>query len=212
MRRSTVLLGSMIGFAVLYLAGNASLGTLPKATDSGASVLAWFRDNGSHVHLALLFSTFALVFFAVYAAIIRSALPAPYGDVFLVGAIVLIAETALQGWFLAGLSLHPDQLQPGTARTVLDIAVYWGPLLTGATITMMLPVALLSFQRGAGLAPWLGVVAGIAIVEQAIETVTIFGHRGFIAPGGPMNLILGAGLVTIVFICTGIAISRSLTD
>jgi hypothetical protein len=212
MRRSTVLLGSTIGFAVLYLAGTGSLGTLPKSTDSGVAVVSWFHDNASHVHFALLFTTFALVFFAVYAAIIRGALPSPYGDVFLVGAIVLAVETAVQGWFLAGLSLHPTQLQPATARTVLDIAIYWGPLLTGATITMMLPIALLSFQRRAGLAPWLGVITGIAIVEQVIETVTIFGHHGFIAPGGPMNLYLGAGLVTVVFICTGIAISRSLTD
>ena len=75
---------------------------------------------------------------------------------------------------------------------------------------MMLPIAILSFQRRAGFAPWLGVVAAIAIVEQAVETVTIFGTHGFTAPGGPMNLILGAGLVTIVFICVGIAVSRSL--
>lgn len=212
MRRSTVLLGSMIGFAVLYLAGTAALGSLPKATDSGQSVRAWFADNGGHVHLALLFITFGLVLYAVYAAIIRSALPSPFGDVFLVGAIALIVETVVQGWFLAGLSLHPAQLQPATARTLLDVAVFWGPLLTGATITMMLPIAILSFQRRAGLAPWLGVITVIAIVEQAIETVTIFGSHGFAAPGGPMNLILGAGLVTIVFICVGIAVARSLAD
>ncbi len=28
-------------------------------------------------------------------------------------------------------------------------------------------------------------------VEQAIETVTVFGKSGFIAPGGAMNLYLG---------------------
>ena len=81
-----VLLGSMIGFAGLYLAGTAALGSLPKATDSGQSVRAWFADNGGHVHLALLFITFGLVLYAVYAAIIRSALPSPFGDVFLVDA------------------------------------------------------------------------------------------------------------------------------
>jgi hypothetical protein len=202
----------MIGFAVLYLAATASLGTLPKATDSGQTVLAWFADNGGRVHGALLFMTFALVLYAVYAAIIRSALPSPFGDVFLIGAIALIIETVVQGWFLAGLSLHPAQMQPATARTLLDIAVFWGPLLTGATITMMLPIAVLSFQRRAGLAPWLGVITVIAIVEQAVETVTIFGSRGFTAPGGPMNLILGAGLVTVVFVCIGISVARARPD
>jgi len=31
---------------------------------------------------------------------------------------------------------------------------------------------------------------------------------GFIAPGGPMNLMLGAYLTTIAFVCTGVAIAR----
>jgi hypothetical protein len=40
------------------------------------------------------------------------------------------------------------------------------------------------------------VVAGIALIEQLAETITIFGDRGFTAPGGPMNLLLGP-LLTI---------------
>ena len=208
MRRSTVLLGSIIGFAILYGAATISLGTTPEATDSGAEVVKWFRDNGDHVRLWLLFSTFALVLFAVYAAIIRAALPSPHRDVFLVGAIALMAETGAQGWFWGGLSLHPGRLEPATARTLLDIAVYWGPLLTATTMTMLIPIVLLSFQRRAGLSPWLGVVALVAVVEQAIETITIFGHDGFTAPGGPMNLLLGAGLVSIAFISLGVAKSR----
>jgi hypothetical protein len=40
----------------------------------------------------------------------------------------------------------------------------------------------------------------IAFVEQAAETVTVFGTHGFIAPGGAMNLALGAGLTAIWFV------------
>jgi hypothetical protein len=206
------LLGSTIAFVLLYGVGIAALGTPPEARDGGAAVVAWFRANGGHVHVSLLCTTFALVLFAVYAAIVKNALPAPYGDVFFVGAIALIVESVVQGWVWAGLALHPDQLAPATARTLLDVAVFWGPLLTGATITMLAPVALLAFQRRGGLAPWLGVLSLIALVEQAIETITIFGSRGFTAPGGPMNLILGAGLVTIVFLCLGVSLARSFND
>ena len=39
----------------------------------------------------------------------------------------------------------------------------------------------------------------IAFIEQAIETITVFGTSGFTAPGGAMNLQLGA-TVTIVWI------------
>jgi len=208
MKRSTVLLGSIIGFVVLYGIANIALGTTPEATDSGAEVVEWFRDNGDHVRLWLLFSTFALISFAVYAAIIGAGLPSPHREIFLVGAIALMAETGAQGWFWGGLALHPAQLEPATARTLLDIAIYWGPLLTATTITMLIPIVLLSFQRRAGLSPWLGIVALVAVVEQAIETITIFGDNGFIAPGGPMNLLLGAGLVSVALISLGIVKAR----
>ena len=40
-------------------------------------------------------------------------------------------------------------------------------------------------------------------VEQSIETITVFGKSGFIAPGGPMNFTLGAGLLLVWVIASG---------
>ncbi len=34
----------------------------------------------------------------------------------------------------------------------------------------------------------------VFFVEQAIETVTVFGTSGFLAPGGAMNLYLGGAI------------------
>ena len=51
-------------------------------------------------------------------------------------------------------------------------------------------------------------MTGIALVEQLIETVTIFGRLGFNAPGGPMNVYLGAGLFAISLLCLGVVTSR----
>ena len=150
--------------------------------------------------------------FATYVAIIRNALPAPHRDVFFVGAIALIAEGVMQGWIWAGLAFHPTQLDPATARTLLNVAIYWGPLLTGATITILAPVVVLAFQRRAGLPLWFGILGAVAIVEQAIETITIFGHDGFTAPGGPMNVILGASLVAIAMVSLGVIVARGLPD
>ena len=31
-------------------------------------------------------------------------------------------------------------------------------------------------------------------IEQAIETITVFGQTGFIAPGGTMNMYLGGAI------------------
>jgi hypothetical protein len=35
----------------------------------------------------------------------------------------------------------------------------------------------------------------VVFAEQAVETTTIFGSTGFTAPGGEMNVLLGAWLV-----------------
>jgi hypothetical protein len=113
---------------------------------------------------------------------------------------------------LAGLSWHADRLDPATARTLLDVASFWGPVLTGTTILMLAPITALAWRGQAGLPRWLAVVTGVAALEQLVETVTIFGDRGFTAPGGPMNLLLGAGLVLIAFVSLGIATARSMTD
>jgi hypothetical protein len=53
------------------------------------------------------------------------------------------------------------------------------------------------------------VVTAIALVEQLVETVTIFGKHGFIAPGGPMNVELGAGLTAIALLALGVVLSRT---
>ena len=210
MRRSSVLLLSTIAFFVLYGASAVALGTAPKPGDSSAKVLAWFRDNGDHVRTWLWLGTLGLILFVVFAALVRSHLPPVHRDLFLVGAVLLVAESSLQGWLWAGLAWHAGDLQASTARTIFDISSYWGPVLTSATVLMLAPVTIVAWSRDAGLPRWLGVVAGVALVEQLAETVTISGTHGFIAPGGPMNLVLGAGLTVIALIATGVAVSRAM--
>jgi hypothetical protein len=95
---------------------------------------------------------------------------------------------------------------------LLDVASFWGPVLTSTTILMLTPIAVLAWRRQAGLPRWLGVIAGVAVAEQLVETMTIFGNRGFTAPGGPMNLLLGAGLVLVAFIGLGVAVARAIPD
>jgi hypothetical protein len=207
MRRSVLLLVSTIGFVVLFVAAALSLGSAPEAEDTGVQVAQWFRENGDHVRWSVWFLTLSLMVFAVYAALVRSRLPAPHRDVFFFGAIALAAETAMSGWVFAGLAWHSSNLEPATARTVLDVGNYFGPVLTSATVLMLAPIAVLAFSKGFDVPVWLGVVAGIALVEQLVETITIFGSRGFIAPGGSMNLQLGAGLTTIALACIGVVLS-----
>ena len=110
-----------------------------------------------------------------------------------IGAVAFVVTYAVQAWSWGGLALA-GRLEPASARVVLDVAVFWGPVLTGATTTMIAPVTLLALRGQANLPLWLGVLGAVAFTEQAIETITIFGTAGFTEPGGPMNLQLGAGL------------------
>lgn len=186
-----------VGAGVLYLAGAVALGSPPQVTDTPAQVVSWFHDHRSAARLYAWTATFGALALAVALGIIRGLLPKPHGDVFLIGATAFIAETAIQAWLWAALALHPGSLQPATARTVLDVASFWGPILTGTTMTMIGAVTVLGFHEPRQIPRWLTILGILAFAEQAIETVTVFGTHGFIAPGGDMNMLLGAGLTLI---------------
>jgi hypothetical protein len=203
------LLTSTIAGTVLLVAESVALGEPPGPAASGAEVASWFVSQGEHARAYTWVMALFVPVFATFAALVRDRLPSPHRDVFFVGAIAMLAETAVSTWIWAGLSWHADQLEPATARTLLDVASFWGPVLNGATISMLAPVVVLSWGAHAVLPRWLGIVGGIALAEQTMETVTIFGHSGFTAPGGPMNLLLGAGLVSIWWLCLGIRLARS---
>jgi hypothetical protein len=208
MRSSKLLLTSAILMMVLLVAETLALGQPPGPEASGRDVISWFAGQGGSARSYAWLMAVYMPVFATFAALVRDRLPSPHRNVFYAGATAFIAETAVSTWIWAGLSWHPDQLEPGTARALLDVTSFWGPVLNGATISMLAPVVILSWGTRAVLPRWLGIVGGIALTEQTIETITIFGHSGFTAPGGPMNLMLGAGLVGIWLLCLGISLAR----
>jgi hypothetical protein len=197
MSRSTVLVIAALATGVLYIVGAAALGTPPGVEDSPGDVLTWFADHGDGARMYAWTAALGTLSFAVYAGIVRQLLPNPMGTIFLIGAAAFVVENVIQGWVWAALALHPDTLEPGAARTLLDLASFWGPLLTGATTTMIGAVTVLGFSKPPLIPRWLTILGVIAFVEQLAETVTVFGRSGFIAPGGDMNLVLGAGLTLI---------------
>ncbi len=194
---SRALVGAAVAATLLYVVSGVALGTPPGAADTGPQVVTWFREHHDGVRWSVWALTVLMPLLALVFALLCRLLPTPHREVFLIGAIAFLVTTAVQAWTWGGLALHVDQLEPATARTVLDVALFWGPVLTGATITMMGPVTWLALRGHAGLPRWLGVLGAVAIAEQALETVTVFGSTGFTEPGGAMNLQLGAGLVAL---------------
>jgi hypothetical protein len=197
MTQSRALIAAAVAAGLLYLVGAIALGSPPTAADSPAAVAAWFAEHRDAARTDAWTATFGTLALAVFAGIVRETLPSPHGNVFLLGAAALIIETVVAAWIWGGLALHPGSLDAATARTVYDVELFWGPILTGATMAMIGSVTVLGLGARQSIPAWLTVLGAIAFIEQAVETITAFGTGGFIAPGGDMNLILGAALTLI---------------
>lgn len=196
-RGSHALLVATGAYGILAILGGlalAAFGTLPSASETGTQLVTWFRERGDSVRWGVWAFTVAAPPFAVMVALLRRLIPAPHRDVFLIGAVSYMTAIAVWTWTWGGLTLHAGQMEPATARAILDVAAFFGPVLTGSTTTMMAPVTLLAFSRQPVIPRWLGVLGLVAFVEQAVETITIFGSTGFTQPGGAMNMQLGGGL------------------
>jgi hypothetical protein len=197
MTQRRTLIVAVVAAGVLYLVGAVALGSPPGASDSEATVGGWFADHHDAARTYAWTATFGTLAFAVFAAIVRGLLPAPHSSVFLLGAAAFIVENSIQAWVWGGLALNPGSLDPTTARALYDVALFWGPVLTGSTMAMIGAVTVLGLGARPSIPRWLTVLGAIAFIEQAVETITVFGTGGFIAPGGDMNLILGAALTLL---------------
>jgi hypothetical protein len=197
MTQARVLVLAAVGGGLLYLIGTLTLGSPPSATDSPQHVVDWFRTHEDAARTYTWTGALGTLALATMAGIIRGTLPPVCRDVFLLGAGAFIVETAIQAWCWGALALHPASLQPATARLLLDVASFWGPVLTGATTTMIGAVTVLGLRERPLIPRWLTALGVLAFIEQAVETITVFGTHGFIAPGGDMNILLGAALTGV---------------
>jgi hypothetical protein len=191
---SRPLLAATAAYLLLAVVGLTAVGTFPAATETGDQLVTWFRENGGSVRLFAWALTVAILPLAIMIACLRRLLPAPHRDIFLIGSVSYLIAIEVWTWTWPGLALHADDLNPATTRTVLDVAIFFGPVLTGSTTTMMAPVILLGLLGQSRIPRWLGVLGLAAFLEQAVETITIFGSSGFTQPGGAMNMQLGATL------------------
>ena len=207
MHRRTALLVSTIGFSVLYLAAVVALGTPPGVDAQGAVIVKWLQDHHEAVRWSTWLTVLSAPLFASHVVLVRDWIAGTAGRFYLLGGTAVLILTTVSSWVLLGLARRPESLDPALARTLLDVSAYWGPSLTAFTVLTLGAVAWVSLHDHR-LPRWVGVLAMVAFVEQAVETVTVFGTSGFVAAGGPMNTMLGAGLTVLTWLVTGIAIAR----
>ena len=191
-KTQVALLVSGIGWIVFYSGSFTALGTsYPTVESSGQDVVDWFTDNGASAQIYAWTSAFAALALTVFGGMVTGLLPRPHRYVFFGGILTWVITGMVQAWFWAGLALHPQDLDPATARTLFGIPQYWGPIINGATMTMSVALIPLAFGSSPLIPRWLGWLSVLFFAEQGIETITVFGESGFLAPGGAMNLYLG---------------------
>lgn len=200
MTQSRILLINILATGALYIASFVVLGSaFPTIDSSGQEIVQWLSDNGTNARLHAWIGTFISLGLAIFAGQVAALLPKPHRYIFFGGVLGGAITVQVQSWFWAGLAFHPQHLDPSTARTVFDIVSFWGPLFNGSTMTMAVAVGVLGFGASPIIPRWLTGLSVIYFVEQAVETVTVFGKAGFIAPGGTMNVYLG-GLIGFVWV------------
>jgi len=195
MKPSRILLINILATAAFYIASFVALGSsFPTIDSSGQEIVAWFSANGTRARVYAWTAAFVSLGLAIFGGQVSALLPKPHRYIFMAGVLGFAITAQVQAWFWAGLALHPQGLDPAAARTIFDIAAFWGPLVNGSTMTMAAAVAALGFGVSPIIPRWLTWLSAIFFLEQAIETITVFGQTGFIAPGGAMNVYLGGVL------------------
>lgn len=195
MKPSRILLINILATSAFYVASFAALGSsFPSIDSSGQEIVDWFANNGTRARSYAWTAAFFSLGLAIFGGQVSALLPKPHRYIFLAGVLGFAITAQVQAWFWAGLALHPRDLDPAAARTIFDIAAYWGPLVNGSTTAMATAVAALGFGLSPIIPRWLTWLSVVFCIEQAIETITIFGQAGFIAPAGTMNVYLGGAI------------------
>jgi hypothetical protein len=199
--------------AVVYVVASfSSVLGLPKAPGvnaSGDALVRYYRDHADALRAATWVLTWSLVPFVILMAHVRSFLSGLCREVMLIGVTMFVTSGTVWTWFNAGLALHAATLDSHVTRTLVDISVYFGPILTVADVLLAGAIGFAAWRGDGGLPRWLAYFSVVFALEQAVETITIFGKSGFIAPGGDMNFQLGAGLLFVWLVAIGVATSRT---
>jgi len=200
MKPSRILLINILATAAFYIASFVALGSsFPTIDSSGQEIVQWFTDNAANARIYAWTAAFFSLGFAIFGGQVAALLPAPHRYIFLTGTIGAAITAQVQAWFWAGLAFHPQGLAPAAARTIFDIATFWGPMVNGSTTAMAAGLGALGLAASPIIPRWLTWLSAIFFLEQAIETITVFGTSGFIAPGGSMNVYLG-GLIGFLWV------------
>lgn len=199
-------LWAALAFVVLLVAGATVVPNPPGVGASGSAVVAFYRDHHDGIALQAWLTMAASVPAAALVALVMARMSTPARYAFLLAAAITVSLLAVGLLLRLGLARHPATLDPATARSLADVEAYWAPLLTFPILTQA--AAVIFAVRAGDFPRWLAWVSAVLLVEQLVESATVFGNHGFLAPGGTMNSLVGPALYGVWLIALGVAASR----
>jgi hypothetical protein len=180
-----------LAFAVLFLVSGFVVPKPPDIAATGVQVQLYFADHSGALTTSGYLATVAGIPFLVAIAFVRRRLTTLGGwtaDTFFGGALVLAATASASLLVQLGLALHASDVDPGTARTLLDVQRFLAPAVTGAVFAMAVATAVASLRYDA-LPRGVGLASAAYAVYEVVESITIFGDHGAFAPGDTINTI-----------------------
>ena len=169
-------------FVALLVASIVTSGNGPDTGSTGEAVIKFYKDNQNQQRLSAVLGAYAVVFFLIFANVLRVHLRPNSPDLATLGfagAILIGVGGASFSAFSFALADVPDKLNPGAAQALNVLnSDYFFPIAVGSGLFLL--TTGLAVLRGRSLPAWLGWVA-LPIGVVAMTPLGFFAFFGLMA-------------------------------
>jgi hypothetical protein len=211
--------GAMTGIiaVVLIIIGFAAQPKPPAPNASPSEVLTYLVDHRDAVHVGELIFSAGAFFFLWFIGTLRSALGAAEGAqgrlaTTAYGAGLVSVGTLFVGFGLqAAAALHPADNGADVTRALIDASAM--VLALGApALTVFFAANGLAIIRSGYLAPWLGWLALVTAVFNALGVGNVFSDHGVFASDGFLGFFAGLFLFLLWTLLASIMLVRKIGE
>jgi hypothetical protein len=204
-------------FVLFVVLGFAITPKPPAADAAPAEVLDYILDKQDTLHIVQLIFAVAGFFYLWFIGTLRSALGAAEGGegrlaTTAYGGGLVAAATLLVGFALAAVAaLHPAENGPELTRALVDASLLIPAVGAPAAVVFFVGNGL-SILRSGYLPAWLGWLALVAALFNALGLGAVFTDHGVFAGDGALGFFAGFVLFLIWFFAASLTLMSRLKE
>jgi hypothetical protein len=190
------------------------LGSPTDYGDPAAEVASYYREDQREVQVSVVLWTAGLFFFLWFLGALRSVLrsaegaPSTFSAIAFGAGLLSAAFLGLTAAFVAAAAARPDELDPELTRIVDDLTfLVLGPG-SFAVVGFLVASALVVLRCGA-MPAWLGWLALVPAVAQALSVGIVFTDRAPFGGSAPFYVVGTLGLLAWVLSVSIVLLRRS---